>query len=113
MNEAKPYKGRLCGLSRNNDGDTMTEINVEQIVKDLAANLGVAEDRLRLKMNEVLTANGPAWTNAGKDEATCTILSARVAGRQLKMIGEKLKKSGNFPHVEFSLCSISSNHIPR
>ena len=94
MNEAKPYKGRLCGLSRNNDGDTMTEINVEQIVKDLAANLGVAEDRLRLKMNEVLTANGPAWTNAGKDEATCTILSARVAGRQLKMIGEKLKKSG-------------------
>jgi len=75
-------------------GDNVTEINVDQIVKDLASNLGVAEDRLRLKMNEVLAENGTAWTNAGKDEQTCTILSARVAGRQLKMTQEKLKKSG-------------------
>ena len=68
----------------------MTEINVEQIVSDLAANLGVGEDRLRTKMSEVLAENGPAWASAGKDDVTCQILSARVAGRQLKMIGERL-----------------------
>ena len=72
----------------------MTEIDVEQIVSDLATNLGVGEDRLRTKMDEVLAENGPAWASAGKDEVTCQILSARVAGRQLKMIGERLKKSG-------------------
>jgi len=72
----------------------MTDINTKQIVKDLAANLGVAEERLRTKMNEVMAENGAAWAASGKDSTTQEILSARVAGRQLKMIGERLKKSG-------------------
>lgn len=69
-------------------------INTDEIIRDLASNLGVGEERLRLKMAEVHAENTASWSSSGKDETTQTVLSARVAGRQLKMISERLKKSG-------------------
>ena len=61
---------------------------------ELAKNLGVSETALQSKIDEVLAENKSAWLNAGKDEETCLQLAARVAGRQLKVIGDKAAKSG-------------------
>jgi len=69
-------------------------VDTKAIVSDLAKNLKVDESTLRGRMNEVLTENRVAWEAAGKDEATCTVLAARVAGRQLKSAGERIAKSG-------------------
>lgn len=64
------------------------------IVEDLAKNLGVAVAALEQKMESVLNENRAAWMNAGKDEDTCRVLAARVAGRQLKVAVDKASRSG-------------------
>lgn len=66
----------------------------QKIVEELAKNLGVGVAQLETKMNEVLAENQQAWLNAGKDEDTCLVLAARVAGRQLKVAVDKASKSG-------------------
>ena len=64
------------------------------MIEELAKNLGVSQMALQTKMDEVLAENKSAWLNAGKDEDTCLQLAARVAGRQLKVIGDRAAKSG-------------------
>ena len=66
----------------------------QELIENLAKNLGVGVSQLEAKMEEVLAQNKSAWLNAGKDEETCTVLAARVAGRQLKVAVDKASKSG-------------------
>ena len=66
----------------------------QELIENLAKNLGVGVSQLEAKMEEVLAENKSAWLNAGKDEETCTVLAARVAGRQLKVAVDKASKSG-------------------
>lgn len=66
----------------------------QKIVEELAKNLGVGVAQLEAKMESVLDENKQAWLNAGKDEDTCLVLAARVAGRQLKVAVDKASKSG-------------------
>lgn len=65
-----------------------------KMIEELSRNLGVSQNALEEKMNTVLAENKAAWLNAGKDEDTCLVLAARVAGRQLKVVGDKAAKSG-------------------
>ena len=69
-------------------------MSLDDTIGTLANNLNVPEADLRAKMDSVLAENKPSWLAAGKDDDTCMVLAARVAGRQLKVEGDKIAKSG-------------------
>jgi hypothetical protein len=45
-------------------------------------------------MESVLAENRAAWMDAGKTEEECALNALRIAGRQVKSEGERLKRSG-------------------
>ena len=69
-------------------------MNTEQMIERIAKNIGATEDALRSRMDEVLSENRISWMDAGKNEEDCTVNALRIAGRQIKSEGERLKRSG-------------------
>lgn len=69
-------------------------MNTEQMIERIAKNIGATEDALRSRMEVVLGENRTTWMDAGKTEEDCTVNALRIAGRQIKSEGERLKRSG-------------------
>lgn len=69
-------------------------MNTEQMIERIAKNIGATEDALRSRMDGVLSENRTTWMDAGKTEEDCMVNALRIAGRQIKSEGERLKRSG-------------------
>lgn len=69
-------------------------MDIGQMIERIGKNIGATEDALRSRMEVVLSENRTAWMDAGKTEDDCAINALRIAGRQLKSEGERLKRSG-------------------
>ena len=66
----------------------------DEMMKNVAANVGVEVSTLRVRAETVLDEQGPAWRNAGKNDEECGVFALRVAARQLASESAKLKRSG-------------------
>lgn len=69
-------------------------MDIRQMIERIGKNIGATEDALRARMEVVLAENQTAWLDAGKTEDDCNINALRIAGRQIKSEGERLKRSG-------------------
>jgi hypothetical protein len=69
-------------------------MDIGQMIERIGKNIGATEDALRARMEVVLAENRTAWLDAGKTEDDCNINALRIAGRQIKSEGERLKRSG-------------------
>jgi len=69
-------------------------VDIEQMIERISKNVNCTTDALSARMNTVLDANRAAWMDAGKTEEECSINALRIAGRQVKSEGERLKRSG-------------------
>ena len=66
----------------------------EDMMKNVATNVGVDVSVLKTRMESVLEEQGSAWRNAGKNDEECGVFALRVAARQLASESAKLKRSG-------------------
>ena len=64
------------------------------MMKKVAANVGVSEDALKARADAVLAEQGAAWRNAGKNDNECEVFALRVAARQMASEAARLKRSG-------------------
>jgi hypothetical protein len=69
-------------------------MQVNQMIERISKNIGCNEDTLRARMDSVLSEHKGAWLDAGKTDEDCQVNALRIAGRQIKSEGEKLKRSG-------------------
>jgi len=64
------------------------------MIERISKNVNCTIDALSARMNDVLDSNRAAWMDAGKTDEECNINALRIAGRQIKSEGERLKRSG-------------------
>jgi hypothetical protein len=69
-------------------------VDIQQMIERISKNVNCTVDALSARMNMVLDQNRAAWMDAGKTEEECGINALRIAGRQVKSEGERLKRSG-------------------
>lgn len=69
-------------------------MQVNQMIERISKNIGCNEDTLRARMDSVLSEHKGVWLDAGKTDEDCQVNALRIAGRQIKSEGEKLKRSG-------------------
>ena len=66
----------------------------DDMMKNVAANVGVEVSTLKVRAETVLEEQGAAWRNAGKNDEECGVFALRVAARQIASESAKLKRSG-------------------
>lgn len=66
----------------------------EDMMKNVATNVGVDVSVLKARMESVLEEQGSAWRNAGKNDEECRVFALRVSARQIASESAKLKRSG-------------------
>jgi hypothetical protein len=69
-------------------------MNVDQMIERISKNIGCNTETLQSKMDVVLSEYKGTWLDAGKTDEDCQVNALRIAGRQIKSEGEKLKRSG-------------------
>jgi hypothetical protein len=69
-------------------------VNIEQMIERISKNVNCSVDALNARMASVLEANKAVWLDAGKTDDECNINALRIAGRQIKSEGDRLKRSG-------------------
>ena len=69
-------------------------VDIEQMIERISKNVNCTTEALSARMDMVLDENRAAWMDAGKTEEECGINALRIAGRQVKSEGERLKRSG-------------------
>lgn len=70
----------------------MTEY--EQMLNNVAKQVGCDADTLRVKADAVLLEEGSAWTSSGKTEQEASVLALRVAARRFVSEKSRLSRSG-------------------
>jgi hypothetical protein len=83
----------MCNVVGEVSNRQVTKMD-DTMVNNMAKTLNVSADALKDKAQEVLTLQGPAWTNAGKSEDDCGILALRVAARQINTENAALRRAG-------------------
>ena len=68
--------------------------DIDQMIDRISKNIGATEENVRTRMDSVLSQNRTTWLDAGKTEDECSLNALRIAGRQIKSEGERLKRSG-------------------
>ena len=69
-------------------------VDIEQMIERISKNVGCSVDALKTRMSMVLESNKSVWLDAGKSDDECNINALRIAGRQIKSEGDRLKRSG-------------------
>tara|TARA_R110001592_G_scaffold45210_2_gene144621 strand:+ start:3396 stop:4586 length:1191 start_codon:yes stop_codon:yes gene_type:complete len=69
-------------------------VDIQQMIERISKNVNCTTEALSARMDSVLDENRAAWMDAGKTEEECGINALRIAGRQVKSEGERLKRSG-------------------
>ncbi len=69
-------------------------VDIEQMIERISKNVGSSVDALKARMAGVLEAHKATWLDAGKTDSECDINALRIAGRQIKSEGDRLKRSG-------------------
>ena len=69
-------------------------VNIEQMIERISKNVNCSMESLTSRMGAVLEQNKAVWLDAGKTDEECNINALRIAGRQIKSEGDRLKRSG-------------------
>tara|TARA_R110001632_G_scaffold7580_1_gene30236 strand:+ start:11868 stop:13058 length:1191 start_codon:yes stop_codon:yes gene_type:complete len=69
-------------------------VDIQQMIERISKNVNCTLEALSARMDTVLDENRAAWMDAGKTDEECQINALRIAGRQVKSEGERLKRSG-------------------
>lgn len=69
-------------------------VDIQQMIERISKNVNCTLEALSARMDSVLDENRAAWMDAGKTDEECQINALRIAGRQVKSEGERLKRSG-------------------
>lgn len=69
-------------------------MELQQMIERIAKNVNCTTDALQQRMESVYSENCTAWMDSGKSEEDCKVQALRIAGRQVKSEGERLKRSG-------------------
>ncbi len=69
-------------------------MELQQMIERIAKNVNCTIDALQQRMESVYSENCTTWMDSGKTEEDCKVQALRIAGRQVKSEGERLKRSG-------------------